>query len=249
LRRGRFEQAEGGTLFLDEIGDMPAELQTRLLRVLSDGTFYRVGGHQQLKANVRVIAATHQDLESRVRDGAFREDLYHRVNVIRVRIPSLRERREDIPLLARHFLAKSATELGVEPKRLADEVLAHLARMDFPGNVRQLENLCHWLTVMAPGQAIGVADLPVEFRAEAAGAGPAPASDWVAALEQEVERRLARGETGVLEQLSRQFERSLISKALARTGGRRIEAANLLGMGRNTITRKIQELGIGDADD
>jgi two-component system nitrogen regulation response regulator GlnG len=248
LRRGRFEQAEGGTLFLDEIGDMPSELQTRLLRVLSDGTFYRVGGHQQLKANVRVIAATHQDLESRVRDGTFRDDLYHRLNVIRVRIPSLRERREDIPLLARHFLAKSAKELSVESKRLSDDVLAHLARMDFPGNVRQLENLCHWLTVMAPGQAIGIPDLPAEFRGEPANAGLAPASDWVAALEQEVERRLARGETGVLDQLSRQFERSLISKALARTGGRRIEAANLLGMGRNTITRKIQELGIGGAD-
>jgi len=249
LRRGRFEQAEGGTLFLDEIGDMPAELQTRLLRVLSDGTFYRVGGHQQLKANVRVIAATHQDLDARVREGGFREDLYHRLNVIRVRIPSLRERREDIPLLAKHFLAKSAKELSVEPKRLSDEVLAHIARMDFPGNVRQLENLCHWLTVMAPGQAIGIADLPAEFRGEPAAAGQAPASDWVAALEQEVERRLARGETGVMDQLSRQFERSLITKALARTGGRRIEAANLLGMGRNTITRKIQELGIGDADD
>jgi two-component system nitrogen regulation response regulator GlnG len=249
LRRGRFEQAEGGTLFLDEIGDMPAELQTRLLRVLSDGTFYRVGGHQQLKANVRVIAATHQDLDARVREGVFREDLYHRLNVIRVRIPSLRERREDIPLLARHFLARSAKELGVEPKRLSDEVLAHLARMDFPGNVRQMENLCHWLTVMAPGQAIGVPDLPAEFRGEPASAGQAAASDWVAALEQEVERRLARGETGLLDQLSRQFERSLIAKALARTGGRRIEAANLLGMGRNTITRKIQELGIGDADD
>jgi len=249
LRRGRFEQAESGTLFLDEIGDMPAELQTRLLRVLSDGTFYRVGGHQQLKANVRVIAATHQDLENRVREGAFREDLYHRLNVIRVRIPSLRERREDIAPLARHFLARSAKELGVEPKRLSDEVLAHIARMDFPGNVRQLENLCHWLTVMAPGQAIGVADLPAEFRGEPEEARPPAATDWVAALEQEVERRLARGETGVLDQLSRQFERSLITKALARTGGRRIEAANLLGMGRNTITRKIQELGIGEADD
>jgi two-component system nitrogen regulation response regulator GlnG len=248
LRRGRFEQAEGGTLFLDEIGDMPAELQTRLLRVLSDGTFYRVGGHQQLKANVRVIAATHQELESRVREGGFREDLYHRLNVIRVRIPSLRERREDIPLLSRHFLARSGKELSVDPKRLSDEVLTHLARMDFPGNVRQLENLCHWLTVMAPGQAIGIADLPAEFRGEPAGTASAPASDWIAALEQEVERRLSRGETGVLDQLSRQFERSLISRALARTGGRRIEAANLLGMGRNTITRKIQELGIGEAE-
>jgi len=249
LRRGRFEQAEGGTLFLDEIGDMPAELQTRLLRVLSDGTFYRVGGHQQLKVNVRVIAATHQDLERRVREGTFRDDLYHRLNVIRVRIPSLRERREDIPLLARHFLARSATELGVEPKRFSDEVLAHISRMEFPGNVRQLESLCHWLTVMAPGQTVGVADLPAEFRGEPEGASPLPAGDWTGALEQEVERRLARGESGIMEQLSRQFERSLITKALARTGGRKIEAANLLGMGRNTITRKIQELGIGDADD
>src|SRR5262249_47735768 len=170
------------------------------------------------------------------------------LNVIRVRIPALRERREDVPLLARHFLAKSAKELGVEPKRLSDEVLAHIGRLDFPGNVRQLENLCHWLTVMAPGQAIGIADLPAEFRDESA--GPAQtAADWVGALEQEVERRLARGETGILDQLSRQFERALIVRALARTGGRRIEAANLLGMGRNTITRKIQDLGIGDAEE
>ena len=241
-RRGRFEQAEGGTLFLDEIGDMPAELQTRLLRVLSDGTFYRVGGHQQIKSNVRVIAATHQNLEQRVREGSFREDLYHRLNVIRLRLPSLRERSEDIPLLARHFLAASATQLGVEPKRLSDEALAYLGRLAFPGNVRQLENLCHWLTVMAPGQVIEVADLPAEFRAGA----PAANADWVSALEHEAERRLARGDTGILDSLTRQFERSLITKALLRTGGRRIEAANLLGMGRNTITRKIQELGIED---
>jgi two-component system, NtrC family, nitrogen regulation response regulator GlnG len=242
-RRGRFEQAEGGTLFLDEIGDMPAELQTRLLRVLSDGTFYRVGGHQQLKANVRVIAATHQNLEQRVREGMFREDLYHRLNVIRLRLPSLRERAEDIPLLARHFLAASAQQLGVEPKRLSEEVLAHLARLELPGNVRQLENLCHWLTVMAPGQVIDMGDLPPEFRDQAGITN----SDWVAALEFEAERRLARGETGILDGLSRQFERALIARALARTGGRRIEAAQLLGMGRNTITRKIQELGIEDA--
>jgi two-component system, NtrC family, nitrogen regulation response regulator GlnG len=241
LRRGRFEQAEGGTLFLDEIGDMPSELQTRLLRVLSDGTFYRVGGHEQLRANVRVIAATHQDLDQRVRDGAFRDDLYHRLNVIRVRIPALRERREDIALLARHFIGRSARELGIEPKRLSDEVLAHLARLDFPGNVRQLENLCHWLNVMAPGQVIGLADLPAEFRSATAAAAP---SDWIAALEREVEQRFLRGQTGVLDELGRQFERSLILRALARTGGRRIEAATLLGMGRNTITRKIQELGI-----
>ena len=241
-RRGRFEQAEGGTLFLDEIGDMPAELQTRLLRVLSDGTFYRVGGHQQIKGNVRVIAATHQNLEQRVRDGSFREDLFHRLNVIRLRLPSLRERVEDIPLLSKHFLAASAQQLGVEPKRLADEALQHLARLELPGNVRQLENLCHWLTVMAPGQVIEVGDLPAEFRDQST----AVAADWLSALEQEAERRLARGQTGILDDLGRQFERTLISKALQRTGGRRIEAANLLGMGRNTITRKIQELGIED---
>ncbi len=242
-RRGRFEQAEGGTLFLDEIGDMPPELRTRLLRVLSDGSYYRVGGHQQIRANVRVIAATHQNLEHRVREGTFREDLYHRLNVIRLRLPSLRERAEDTPLLARHFLAASARQLGVEAKRLSDDALAHLARLDFPGNVRQLENLCHWLTVMAPGQVIEVGDLPQEFRDQVANAS----SDWLGALEQEVERRLFRGETGILDALSRQFERALITRALARTGGRRIEAANLLGMGRNTITRKIQELGIDEA--
>ena len=245
-RRGRFEQAEGGTLFLDEIGDMPADLQTRLLRVLSESSFYRVGGHQQLKSNVRVIAATHQDLESRVREGGFREDLFHRLNVIRIRLPSLNERREDVPLLARHFLARSAAQLGVEAKRLSDAAVEHLSRLEFPGNVRQLENLCHWLTVMAPGQVVEQGDLPAEFRDPGAVAG---AADWVAALEQEAERRLARGETGILEALGRQFERSLISRALARTGGRRIEAANLLGMGRNTITRKIQELGIEAADE
>lgn len=244
-RRGRFEQAEGGTLFLDEIGDMPADLQTRLLRVLSDGSFYRVGGHQQIKTNVRVIAATHQNLDARVREGSFREDLYHRLNVIRIRLPAMRERKEDIPLLARHFLTHSAAQLGVDPKRLSDEVVEHIALLDFPGNVRQLENLCHWLTVMAPGQVIEVGDLPAEFREPMAAA---VASDWVAALEQEVERRLGRGESGIRDLLGRQFEKSLITKALARTGGRRIEAANLLGMGRNTITRKIQELGIEDKD-
>ena len=243
-RRGRFEQAEGGTLFLDEIGDMPSELQTRLLRVLSDGTFYRVGGHQQIKANVRVIAATHQDLEQRVREGSFREDLYHRLNVIRLRLPSLRERSEDIPLLARHFLASSAKQLGVEPKRFSDDALQYLSRLEFPGNVRQLENLCHWLTVMAPGQVVDTGDLPAEFRE----LGAAPASDWLGALKLEADRRLGRGDVGILDELGRQFERTLISQALRRTGGRRIEAAGLLGMGRNTITRKIQELGIeGDA--
>jgi two-component system nitrogen regulation response regulator GlnG len=241
-RRGRFEQAQGGTLFLDEIGDMAPELQTRLLRVLSDGTFYRVGGHQQMRTDVRVIAATHQNLETRVAAGTFREDLFHRLNVIRVRLPALSERREDIPLLVRHFLARSATQLGVELKRLSDEALAQLARLDFPGNVRQLESLCHWVTVMAPGQVVELGDLPVEFRASA----PPLAADWVAALALDVERRFARGETGLMDALGRQFESALIRKALERTGGRRIEAANLLGVGRNTITRKIQDLGIDD---
>jgi two-component system nitrogen regulation response regulator GlnG len=241
MRRGRFEQAEGGTLFLDEIGDMPAELQTRLLRVLSDGQFYRVGGHQPIKANVRVIAATHQDLEERVRLGLFREDLFHRLNVIRLRLPSLRERHEDIPLLAKHFLANSARELGVEGKRMSDAAIDYLAAQDFPGNVRQLENLCHWLTVMAPTQTIEVADLPAELRSEG---GKAPELDWVAALEREVERAFARGETRVLDGFAQVFEKTLIGSALARTGGRRIDAANLLGMGRNTITRKIAELGL-----
>ncbi len=241
MRRGRFEQAEGGTLFLDEIGDMPQELQTRLLRVLSDGNFYRVGGHQPIKANVRVIAATHQDLEARVKQGLFREDLFHRLNVIRLRLPALRERREDIPLLAKYFLQKSARDLGVESKRLAEATLKYIAVQDLPGNVRQLENLCHWLTVMAPAATIEVKDLPPEMRAQSTAAG---AEDWVTALGREAELRLHRGETGIMEELTHQFEKALILKALAQTGGRRIEAAQLLGLGRNTLTRKIQELKI-----
>jgi two-component system nitrogen regulation response regulator GlnG len=246
MRRGRFEQAEGGTLFLDEIGDMAADLQTRLLRVLSDGHFYRVGGHQPLKANVRVIAATHQDLESRVREGTFREDLYHRLNVIRLRLPSLRERREDIPLLARHFLQKSARELGVEAKRLSEAAMNYFSAQDFPGNVRQLENVCHWLTVMAPAQSVEVADLPPELRGETAKGSDA---DWISALSREVEKSLMRGESQIMDGLTREFEKILISRALAHTGGRRIEAANLLGIGRNTITRKIAELGIEGRDE
>jgi two-component system, NtrC family, nitrogen regulation response regulator GlnG len=240
-RRGRFEQAEGGTLFLDEIGDMPPELQTRLLRVLSDGDFYRVGGHQPIRASVRVIAATHQNLESRVKQGLFREDLYHRINVIRLRLPLLKERREDIPLLARHFLAKSARDLGVEPKRLSEATIKYLTAQDFAGNVRQLENLCHWLTVMAPSATIEVKDLPPELRAEAAAAAP---QHWAAALEKEAELLFSRGETGIMDELARRFEKALIVRALNHTGGRRIEAAHLLGLGRNTLTRKIQELGI-----
>jgi two-component system nitrogen regulation response regulator GlnG len=246
MRRGRFEQAEGGTLFLDEIGDMPADLQTRLLRVLSDGHFYRVGGHTPLAANVRVIAATHQDLEARVREHLFRDDLYHRLNVIRLRLPALRERREDIAMLARHFLAKSARDLGVEAKHLTEGALQFLAARDWPGNVRQLENVCHWVTVMAPGQVVDVNDLPPEVRAEAMGAKPVAGEDWRRALEREVAARLARGESGIAGGLTRDFESILIARALEHTGGRRIEAAGLLGIGRNTLTRKVQDLKIDE---
>ncbi|MEY2686189.1 MAG: hypothetical protein RL375_387 [Pseudomonadota bacterium] len=282
MRRGRFEQAEGGTLFLDEIGDMPFDLQTRLLRVLSDGQFYRVGGHHPLKANVRVIAATHQNLEERVRDGVFREDLFHRLNVIRLRLPPLRERREDIPGLARHFLQRSAKELGVESKRLSDAALAMVAAFDYPGNVRQLENLCHWLTVMAPVQTVDPKDLPPEVQAVSlALSGSAPAgqpqslayshsvaatvsaqplgasaltpgaavetpmtagSAWLVDLDREARALLEHGQSEVWDHLTRQFEARLIQTALALTKGRRIEAAHKLGIGRNTITRKIQEL-------
>ena len=269
MRRGRFEQAEGGTLFLDEIGDMPFDLQTRLLRVLSDGHFYRVGGHSAVKANVRVIAATHQDLEQRVREGVFREDLFHRLNVIRLRLPALRERREDIPMLTRHFLQQSARQLGVEPKRISESALDKLGRFGFPGNVRQLENVCHWLTVMAPAQVIEPKDLPPEVAGPAAdvavanppvmaaaapvaGAAPAPAestpaapaSDWEAGLEAEALALLLSGRLDVWDELTRRVERKLILTALGTTRGRRIEAAHKLGIGRNTITRKIQELGL-----
>lgn len=281
-RRGRFEQAEGGTLFLDEIGDMPFDLQTRLLRVLSDGHFYRVGGHQSLKANVRVIAATHQNLEQRVREGLFREDLYHRLNVIRLRLPSLRERRDDIPLLVRHFLAQSARQLGVEAKRLSDHAIHFLASLDLPGNVRQLENLCNWITVMAPGQTVEIKDLPAEltagtvtplpstgvmYQAPADMAEPAKMeanqvsalplmssaderSSWIIMLETEAAKMLTAGKPEVMDALGRQFESALIKTALRHTHGRKNDAAIRLGIGRNTITRKIQELGIeGGKDD
>jgi two-component system nitrogen regulation response regulator GlnG len=281
MRRGRFEQAEGGTLFLDEIGDMPFDLQTRLLRVLSDGHFYRVGGHNAVKANVRVIAATHQDLEQRVKEGAFREDLFHRLNVIRLRLPALRERKEDIAMLARHFLQQSARQLGVEPKRISDAALARLGNFAFPGNVRQLENICHWLTVMAPAQLVEPKDLPPEvapapgetsvLRSAQAAADPRPAAaqegapddageartassaptpaagaprGWENGLEAEALELLVSGRHDVWEELSKRFESRLILTALANTRGRRIEAAQKLGIGRNTITRKIQELGL-----
>ena len=246
-RRGRFEQAEGGTLFLDEIGDMPAELQTRLLRVLSDGNFYRVGGHQPIKANVRIIAATHQNLEERVKQGLFREDLFHRLNVIRLRLPPLRERREDIPLLAKYFLQKSARELGTEQKTFSDAALQYLAAQDFPGNVRQLENLCHWLTVMTPSQQVEIPDLPPEWRT--AQAASAMMGEWRSALAQQVALALQRGDQNILDTLTKQFESTLITQALQHTGGRRIEAATLLGIGRNTLTRKIQELGLGEVNE
>ena len=281
-RRGRFEQAEGGTLFLDEIGDMPFDLQTRLLRVLSDGHFYRVGGHQSLKANVSVIAATHQNLEQRVREGLFREDLYHRLNVIRLRLPSLRERRDDLPLLVRHFLAQSARQLGVEAKRLSDHAIHFLASLDLPGNVRQLENLCNWITVMAPGQTVEIKDLPAEltagtvtplpstgvmYQAPADMAEPAKMeanqvsalplmssaderSSWIIMLETEAAKMLTAGKPEVMDALGRQFESALIKTALRHTHGRKNDAAIRLGIGRNTITRKIQELGIeGGKDD
>ncbi len=294
-RRGRFEQADGGTLFLDEIGDMPFDLQTRLLRVLSDGQYYRVGGHNPMRSNVRVIAATHQNLEDRVKLGAFREDLFHRLNVIRLRLPALRERSEDVPALTRFFLQKSAKELGVEAKRITEPSLARLMQFRFPGNVRQLENICHWLTVMAPAQMIEPKDLPPELAAdpavvttgapapvagapaaaapvtvaanaadhaaapvapaevltavaasggEAASAAPDPAAGWLPGLEHDARARLQAGEPEVWDALTRQFEAQLIRTALEITRGRRIEAAQKLGIGRNTITRKIQELGL-----
>ncbi|MFM1827393.1 MAG: nitrogen regulation protein [Pseudomonadota bacterium] len=294
-RRGRFEQAEGGTLFLDEIGDMPLDLQTRLLRVLSDGHFYRVGGHQPLKANVRVIAATHQNLEQRVAEGRFREDLFHRLNVIRLRLPPLRERREDIPDLVRFFLSRSAKTLGVEMKQLSDDALSLVCRQSFPGNVRQLENLCHWISVMAPSNLVEPNDLPPEMqsisigqphdassgppvamaaglatpdpqrtaaqgqtgstqtgllqRSESAFLEPSPA--WLSELERMVESALRGPLTeeaqrcgGRMGWWSREFESVIYRAALKHTRGRRIEASQLLGVGRNTITRKIQELSL-----
>jgi two-component system nitrogen regulation response regulator GlnG len=243
-RRGRFEQADLGTLFLDEIGDMPSELQTRLLRVLADGQFYRVGGHTPIKVNVRVIAATHQDLEVRVREGLFREDLFHRLNVIRLRLPALRERREDIPLLLRHFMQKSARELGMEAKGISDAALKTLVSLPWSGNVRQLENVCHYLTVMAPGQVVEVGDLPSDLMQ---GTADHTSGDWLQGLAAEAGARLARGEAAILDDLTQAYEKTLIEVALRHTGGRRIEAAHLLGWGRNTLTRKINELGMDAA--
>jgi two-component system nitrogen regulation response regulator GlnG len=240
-RAGRFEQANGGTLMLDEIGDMPAELQTRLLRVLADGEFYPVGAHTPKKVDVRIIAATHQNLEQRVRDGQFREDLFHRLNVIRIQIPPLRQRREDIPLLMQHFLKKAAIELEVETKILTAEAAAILSTLDWPGNVRQLENLCRLLTVMAPGQEIHVEDLPDELIAADASTSQTTA-DWQGLLRQWAQQQLAGGAQQLLDEALPNFERVLIEVALQQTGGRRQDAARLLGWGRNTLTRKLKEL-------
>ena len=244
-RLGRFEQANGGTLFLDEIGDMPAELQTRLLRVLSDGEFYRVGGHTPVKVDVRIIAATHQNLERRVEEGHFREDLYHRLNVIRVHLPALRERREDIPVLMRHFLNKAAHELEVETKTLTKEAETFLKQLPWPGNVRQLENLCRWFMVMASGQEIRVSDLPEELQSTS-NESPEATGSWDMTLRQWAQVQLANGREGLLEEALPAFERAMIEITLAHTGGKRQEAARLLGWGRNTLTRKIKELKLDD---
>lgn len=246
-REGRFEQANGGTLFLDEIGDMPAELQTRLLRVLADGEFYRVGGRAPIKVDVRVIAATHQNLEQRVKEGKFREDLFHRLNVIRIHIPSLRERREDIPLLIRHFLKKAGEEIGVEAKWLDKATENYLPSLDWPGNVRQLENTCRWLTVMSPGQEIHMEDLPPELKTVSEQQGDD--RDWLTPLRRWAEQRINMGANSVLDEAVPQFERLMIEVALKKTRGHRQEAAQLLGWGRNTITRKIKELGMVEGVD
>ena len=247
-RRGRFEQADGGTLFLDEIGDMPPDTQTRLLRVLADGEFYRVGGHLSVKADVRIIAATHQNLETLVEDGRFREDLFHRLNVIRVHLPKLAERREDIPRLAQHFLAEAARELSTEAKVLTKEAEQHLTRLPWPGNVRQLENTCRWLTVMASGREVLIDDLPPELRTTEG--NEAAAGDWRAAFRDWADRALAAGHTHLLEEAVPDFERILIETALKHTGGRKGEAAELLGWGRNTLTRKVKVLlpALADGD-
>ena len=240
-RVGRFEQADGGTLFLDEIGDMPAELQTRLLRVLADGEFYRVGGHEPVRVDVRIIAATHQDLDRLVSEGRFREDLFHRLNVIRIHLPPLRERREDIPLLMEQFLALAAKELGGEPKVLLPETVEAIKVLDWRGNVRQLENAARWLTVMASGREIHVEDLPPELRQAAPAEG---ATDWRAALRAWARQSLRERSTPLLDEALPAFETTLIETALEHTGGRRRDAAVRLGWGRNTLTRKIKELGL-----
>ena len=243
LRKGKFEQADQGTLFLDEIGDMPLDLQTRLLRVLSEGQFYRVGGQDLITVDVRVIAATHQDLEALVKSGEFREDLFHRLNVIRIKVPPLRERVEDIPLLSQYFLNKSAKQLSVKLKSLSPEVIEYLKNLYWQGNVRQLENICHWLTVMAPGNVINVSDLPAELNIEPLSLAVESAS-WKENMGREVAKILLAGEVDIFKDYTHIVEKELIAQALKHTKGRRVDAAKLLGVGRNTITRKIKELEI-----
>ncbi len=241
-RKGRFEQSNGGTLFLDEIGDMSADLQTRLLRVLSDGKFYRVGGHDQIETNVRIIAATNQNLEERVENGQFREDLFHRLNVIRIHMPPLHERKEDIPTLARHFLKRSAEELNVEVKQLLPEAEEFLCNLKWPGNVRQLENTCRWLTVMAPGQSIRIDDMPPELARKDGNGGDK--NNWEDELRQTIEQRLSRGDVEIFYSLNQSFERVLIEAALKYSSGKKQDAAKKLGWGRNTLARKLKELNL-----
>lgn len=240
-RKGRFEQANGGTLFLDEIGDMPIELQTRLLRVLSDGEFFRVGGHSAVKVDVRIIAATHQNLEKLVERGDFREDLFHRLNVIRIHIPALRERREDIPALVGYFLNKAAKELNMATKSVSPDVEMYLSQMPWPGNVRQLENTCRWLTVMSPGQVVQMDDLPVELSSDPAEGGGRQGNDWQQLFRQWAANKALTGQEGALADVVPLVEQLLMEVALEKTAGKRQEAAKLLGWGRNTLTRKLKE--------
>jgi len=246
VRQGRFEQANGGTLFLDEIGDMPLDVQTRLLRVLADGQFYRVGGHSAVQVDVRIIAATHQDLELLVQKGGFREDLFHRLNVIRVHLPPLSQRREDIPQLATHFLASAAKEIGVETKIMTKETAAKLSQLPWPGNVRQLENTCRWLTVMASGQEILPQDLPPELLKEPVSVAHAAkgSQDWQSALTEWIDQKLSEGNSDLLTEVQPAFERILLETALRHTQGHKQEAAKRLGWGRNTLTRKLKELSM-----
>lgn len=238
LRRGHFEQADGGTLFLDEIGDMPADLQSRLLRVLAEGEFYRVGGHLPQRVDVRIIAATHQSLSTKVREGSFREDLFHRLNVIQIHVPALRERRDDVPVLARHFLDTAALELGTSAKRLSKEVEAFLIGLPWPGNVRQLENTCRWLSVMAPARQIQMSDLPVELCEIDSAASD---DDWLQVIARMLDMRLAAGSEPLFSDILPAVERLMMAAALKHTGGRKQQAAKLLGWGRNTLTRKLRK--------
>ncbi|MCG6937782.1 MAG: nitrogen regulation protein NR(I) [Gammaproteobacteria bacterium] len=249
MRKGRFEQADGGTLFLDEIGDMPAELQTRLLRVLADGVFYRVGGHTPLNVNVRVIAATHQNLEEHVKKGLFREDLFHRLNVIRIHLPALRERREDIPALLNLFLHRAVKDLAIddediETKTIDADAMAYLTSLNWPGNVRQLENTCQWLAVMTSGHTVHISDLPPELLADNEVANVRSSEDWKQILSTKVQQQLLSGDTKIASHVIFEVERVLIQAALQKTKGRKNDAATLLGWGRNTLTRKIKELGL-----